>query len=123
MVRTGIIPLSRVLTHISTAKEIENLRQESQALKQIRNSMRSAEFPRQVFDKVFKDDINRLRSMEDMWKIRAPPQALIFDQIAKNAQTIDPTVSQQDQTTWTLAESFVVFRDRYERTRLTATSR
>lgn len=123
MVRTGIIPLSRVLTHISTAKEIENLRQESQALKQIRNSMRSAEFPRQVFDKVFKDDINRLRSMEDMWKIRAPPQALFFDQIAKNAQTIDPTVSQQDQTTWTLAESFVVFRDRYEPTRLTATSR
>ncbi|MCJ1269330.1 E1 ubiquitin-activating protein uba2 [Lobaria immixta] len=99
------------------AKEIENLRQESQALKQIRNSMRSAEFPRQVFDKVFKDDINRLRSMEGMWKIRAPPQALIFDQIAKNAQTIDPTVSQQDQTTWTLAESFVVFRDSLHRLR------
>lgn len=74
--------------------------------------MRSDEFPRHVFDKVFKDDINRLRGMEDMWKIRAPPQALDFDQIAKDTQTIDATVSQQDQTTWTLGENFVVFRDR-----------
>ncbi|MCJ1462862.1 E1 ubiquitin-activating protein uba2 [Pseudocyphellaria aurata] len=93
------------------AKEIENLRQESQALKRIRSSMSSDEFPRQVFDKVFKDDINRLRSIEDMWKTRAPPQALAFDKIAKDAQTIDVIVSQRDQTTWTLAESFVVFCD------------
>lgn len=112
MVRTGIDSLSFVLTYSITAKEIENLRQESQALKQIRNSMRSDEFPRRVFDKVFKDDINRLRSMEDMWKTRAPPEALGFDKIAKEAQTIDTAVSQRDQTTWTLAESFVVFQDR-----------
>lgn len=112
MVRFGIILLSNLLTDSLTAKEIENLRQESHALKQIRNSMGSDEFPRQVFDKVFRDDINRLRNMEDMWKTRPPPQALDFDQIANNAQLIDAAVSQRDQTTWTLAESFVVFSDR-----------
>lgn len=112
MVRIGIIPSSSLLSYSLIAKEIENLRRESQALKQIRNSMRSDEFPRRVFDKVFKDDINRLRSMEDMWKLRAPPKTLDFDQIATDAQTIDAAVSQRDQTTWTLAESFVVFRDR-----------
>lgn len=112
MVRFGIVPSSGVLTYTLIAKEIENLRRESQALKQIRSSMRSDEFPRQVFDKVFKADINRLRSMEGMWKTMAPPQALDFDQIAKEAQTIDAAVSQRDQTTWTTAESFVVFRDR-----------
>ncbi|MCJ1422958.1 E1 ubiquitin-activating protein uba2 [Sticta canariensis] len=97
------------------AEEIENLRQESHALKQIRNSIGSDEFPRQVFDKVFQDDINRLRNMEDMWKTRPPPLALDFDQIANKAQIIDAAVSQRDQTTWTLAENFVVFRDSLRR--------
>lgn len=112
MVRFELFPSSSVLTYLLTAKEIENLRQESQALKRIRSSMGTDEFPRQVFDKVFKEDINRLRSIEDMWKTRAPPQALAFDTIAKDAQTIDVVVSRRDQTTWTLAESFVVFCDR-----------
>ena len=58
------------------AKEIENLRKESQALKRIRESMGSEEFPRLVFNKVFKEDIERLRSMEDMWKTRRAPERL-----------------------------------------------
>ncbi|MCJ1303094.1 E1 ubiquitin-activating protein uba2 [Hypocenomyce scalaris] len=94
------------------AKEIETLRQESQALKQIRQSMGSDDFSRKVFDKVFKDDIDRLRTLEDMWRSRKPPEALDYDAITKDAGIISPSVAQQDQQTWTLAENFVVFSDR-----------
>ena len=95
------------------AKEIENLRQESQALNSIRQSMGSDDFARKVFDKVFKDDVNRLRSMEDMWKTRKQPNVLDFDEISKAASGIKPSVAQQDQKAWTVAENFTVFCDRY----------
>ena len=94
------------------AKELENLKQESQALQSIRQSMGSDDFARRVFDKVFKDDINRLRSMEDMWKTRKPPNALDFDEISKEGSIIKPSVAQQDQKAWTVAENFTVFCDR-----------
>ena len=95
------------------AKELENLKRESQALQSIRQSMGSDDFSRRVFDKVFKDDINRLRSMEDMWKTRKQPNALDFDEISREASGIKPYVAQQDQKAWTVAENFTVFCDRY----------
>jgi len=95
------------------AKEIENLRNESQVLRRIRTSMGSPEFAKKVFTKVFKDDVDRLRSMEDMWKNRKAPSSLDFDQISKGANSINADISRQDQSTWTLAENFVVFADRY----------
>ncbi|KAL9075664.1 MAG: hypothetical protein Q9161_001416 [Pseudevernia consocians] len=97
------------------AKEIENLRQESQALNSIRQSMGSDDFARKVFDKVFKDDINRLRSMEDMWKTRKQPNALDFDDLSKEASGTKPSVAQQDQKVWSIAENFTVFCDSLRR--------
>lgn len=94
------------------AKEIENLRQESQALNSIRQSMGSDDFARKVFDKVFTDDINRLRSMEDMWKSRKPPGVLDFDDMSKEASNVSVTIAQNDQKVWTKAENFAVFCDR-----------
>ena len=96
------------------AKELENLRQESQALNSIRQSMGSDDFARKVFDKVFNDDINRLRSMEDMWKTRKQPNALDFDEISKGASGTKPSVARQDQRAWTIYENFTVFCDRYD---------
>jgi len=95
-----------------TAKEIENLRQESQALSNIRQSMGSEDFARKVFEKVFQDDINRLRSMEDMWKTRKPPIALNFDELSKSVDGISVSIAHQDQKVWTDSENFAVFRDR-----------
>ena len=94
------------------AKEIENLRQESQALRQIRQSMGSDDFIRKVFEKVFQHDIDRLRSMEDMWKTRKPPLPLNFDQLLREAQGVDVLVALRDQQAWTLIENFTVFSDR-----------
>ena len=99
-------------TDCCLAKEIENLRKESQALHNIRMSMGSEDFARKVFEKVFKDDINRLRSMDDMWKIRKPPSPLDFDELMKSLETINAPIANQDQKTWTEAENFVVFLDR-----------
>ena len=94
------------------AREIENLRKESQALKGIKQSMNSPLFPRKVFEKVFRDDINRLRSMEDMWKDRQPPQPLEFDPVSAAAVEIHASICHQDQITWNLAQNFSVFCER-----------
>lgn len=90
-------------------REIEYLRKEAQALKAIRKSMGFGDFPRRVFEKVFTEDIDRLRSMEDMWKTRQAPQPLNYDEVALAAAEIRHSVSKRDQEPWTLAENFSVF--------------
>lgn len=91
------------------AQEVEKLRQEAQALKRLRDSMGSEDFPRLVFDKVFKDDINRLLTMDDMWKNRRKPDPLEFDALSKEAVEAGETLASRDQVTWTTAENFAVF--------------
>ncbi|MCJ1354879.1 MAG: E1 ubiquitin-activating protein uba2 [Icmadophila ericetorum] len=91
------------------ATELENLRRESQELQQIRQLIGSDEFPRKVFDKVFKDDLIRLRSMEDMWKTRKPPIVLDFDYLLETSKA--SVVAQLGQATWSPAENFKVFCD------------
>jgi ubiquitin-like 1-activating enzyme E1 B len=97
------------------AKEIENLRRESQALRRIRESMGSDDFPRLVFNKVFQEDIERLRSMEDMWKNRRAPEALEYEKLSQEALGVGPNVARKDQIVWTLAENFAVFVDSLRR--------
>ncbi|KAL8814245.1 MAG: hypothetical protein Q9223_006518 [Gallowayella weberi] len=100
------------------AAEIENLRKEAHALKEIRQSMGSDDFPRKIFEKVFRDDINRLRNMEDMWKSRQKPTALDFDTVSKSSASggeVGDSVSKRDQDTWNLAENFTVFCDSLRR--------
>ncbi|KAL9017072.1 MAG: hypothetical protein Q9185_005583 [Variospora sp. 1 TL-2023] len=100
------------------AAEIQNLRKEAEALKQIRQSMGSDEFPRKIFEKVFTDDINRLRSMQDMWKTRQPPEPLDFDAASKSSASsgaVGESVAKRDQETWTMAENFSVFCDSLRR--------
>lgn len=97
------------------ANEVANLRKEAQALKRIRESMGSDNFPRLVFEKVFKEDIDRLRSMEDMWKTKRAPEALDYDKLTQEALGSGPAVASQDQVVWTLAENFAVFVDSLRR--------
>jgi ubiquitin-like 1-activating enzyme E1 B len=96
-------------------EEIANLRRESQALKRIRESMGSEYFPRLVFNKVFKEDIERLRSMEDMWKARRAPEALDYEQLSQEALGVGSAIASKDQIVWTLAENFAVFIDSLKR--------
>ncbi|CAN9154683.1 unnamed protein product [Alternaria sp. RS040] len=97
------------------ASEVANLRKEAQALKRIRDSMGSQDFPRLVFDKVFNEDIERLRSMEDMWKTRKAPEALDYDTLMQESLGAGTGIAQQDQVTWNVAENFAVFVDSIKR--------
>ncbi|KAL2830550.1 hypothetical protein BDW59DRAFT_18448 [Aspergillus cavernicola] len=97
------------------ANEIENLQKEARALQEIRKSMGSAEFTQRVFDKVFKEDVNRLRGMEDMWKSRKAPEPLNFEQLEEALSTVEPAISSNGQKVWTLSENLVVFKDSLDR--------
>ncbi|KIW21474.1 hypothetical protein PV08_02054 [Exophiala spinifera] len=93
------------------AAEIEKLRQEAQALKKIRESMGSDNFAKDVFDKVFKEDIKRLANMEDMWKEKTPPKPLSYEALEQEAASLDASVLKKAQQTWSTAENFIVFKD------------
>ena len=97
------------------AEEIRKLQEEAQALKKIRGSVGSDSFAKQVFDKVFKDDVERLRKMEDMWKDRQPPEPLSYDTLEQEVPKIDLSNITNGQRVWSTAENFVVFKDSLDR--------
>lgn len=97
------------------AAEIQKLKEEAQALKKIRQSIGSDDFSRQIFDKVFNQDIERLAKMEDMWKERKPPTPLSYDTLEQQSADIDPSISTESQKTWSVPENFVVFKDSLSR--------
>jgi ubiquitin-like 1-activating enzyme E1 B len=97
------------------AEEIENLRKEAQALKKIRDTMGTDDFVKNVFNKVFSEDIDRLRKMEDAWRTRKPPEVLSYDTLQSEASAIQASISQSDQITWSRNENFRVFKDSLQR--------
>lgn len=64
---------------------------------------------------MFKRDIDRLLSMEDMWKSRKPPTPLDHAKVVKEAQNLEPEIAQEDQRKWSLAENYAVFADSVRR--------
>ncbi|KAI0392741.1 ThiF family protein [Xylariaceae sp. FL0594] len=100
------------------AQEIAELKKESEALRRIRESVGTSQFPQMLFDKVFNTDITRLLSMEEMWKSRRPPQPLQYESVmarATEAIANKESVLQDGQKVWTLQENLVVFNDSLER--------
>ncbi len=84
-------------------------------MKKIREAMGTDEFPRLLFDKVYKDDIVRLRSMEDMWKTRRPPEPMDYATViakASEAEARKQKIVKDGQRVWTLEENAIVFKDR-----------
>jgi ubiquitin-like 1-activating enzyme E1 B len=77
--------------------------------------MGSDEYGQTVFDKIFTGDIQRLLSMEDMWKNRTPPTPLYYDELAATmqAQSASDVNGLKDQHTWSIRECFDMFMDRY----------
>ena len=76
--------------------------------------MGSEDFTRKVFEKVFTDDINRLRSMEDMWITRKAPNPLDFGSLL-NTLNESSKITPSDQKAWVEIESFAVFCDSIKR--------
>jgi ubiquitin-like 1-activating enzyme E1 B len=100
------------------AHEIEELKKESQALKEIRDAMGTPDFAQKLFDKVFDSDIDRLRSVQDMWKSRRPPEPLKYETVLSQAKGLSESkkaILNEGQKAWSLEESLVVFNDSIER--------
>ncbi|KAF4584378.1 Ubiquitin-activating enzyme E1-like protein [Ophiocordyceps camponoti-floridani] len=105
-------------TTVDNAQEIEELKREAAELKEIRAAVGTDAFPLMLFDKVFGKDIERLRSVEDMWKSRRPPEALTFDAVmlrASDALASKERILADDQAVWSLEESLIVFIDSLQR--------
>ncbi|KAK0389805.1 hypothetical protein NLU13_3378 [Sarocladium strictum] len=105
-------------TDADNAQEVEELKRESEALRKIRDAVGKPEFPQMLFDKVFYADIERLRSVEDMWKSRAPPEPLKYDKVmeqASEALASKEAILADGQRVWSLEESLVVFNDSIDR--------
>ena len=66
---------------------------------------------KEVFNKVFNDDIERLREMEDMWQSRKKPEALRFESVSIDADPIKQgqALATQDQEIWSLQDNLKVF--------------
>lgn len=99
------------VTSEDNVEEVQKLREEAQALKKIRSLMGTSEFAQAVFDKVFHDDIERLRSMSEMWASRKPPTSLAFSELVADSDPVKAGQSlvTQDQRLWDLKENLDVF--------------
>lgn len=101
------------------ANEIENLKQEAEALKNIRDSMGTSDFAQNLFRKVFWDDIKRLQSMENMWRDRKRPYPLDFESLRRATSFITTdmlaVIAKVDQRVWNDLENFIVFVDSLRR--------
>ncbi|KAK5121807.1 hypothetical protein LTR85_004682 [Meristemomyces frigidus] len=101
------------VTESDNAEEVAKLKVEAEALKSVRRMMGKSEFAQEVFDKVFQDDIERLKSMTEMWQSRTPPESLRYEalkaemdaDIIKRGQAL----ATQDQATWSLHDNLAVF--------------
>jgi ubiquitin-like 1-activating enzyme E1 B len=100
------------------AHEIEELKKESEELKKIREAAGTSEFPKMLFDKVFDTDIQRLRSVKEMWKTRKAPEPLTYDTVmahAADAIAAKGAVVADGQRVWSLEENLAVFNDSLDR--------
>ncbi|KZZ98502.1 Molybdenum cofactor biosynthesis, MoeB [Moelleriella libera RCEF 2490] len=96
------------------AHEIEELKKESEALKKIRSAVGTDDFPRMLFDKIFHTDIERLKSVDDMWKSRQRPESLKYETVFTQATEVVASrdeILANDQRVWSLEENLVVFKD------------
>jgi ubiquitin-like 1-activating enzyme E1 B len=99
------------VTDADNAEEVVKLREEAQALKKIRSLIGTSDFAQAVFDKVFYEDIERLRSMSEMWQSRTPPTSLKFDSLKAETDLFKQgqALSLQDQRAWSVEENLAVF--------------
>ncbi|CEG80759.1 hypothetical protein RMATCC62417_15055 [Rhizopus microsporus] len=98
------------------ANELVALARETEELKAIKAAAGSTDYPKMVFDKVFNVDIQRLLSMESMWKSRKKPSPLNYNMMEKSLQVKTKEQKEDgqalpDQKIWSLEENFDVFKE------------
>lgn len=99
------------VTGEDNAEEVAKLKEEAEALKKIRGLMGKEDFAKEVFNKVYGADIDRLRSMSEMWQSRTPPTPLRFEGVCidKDPEKHGAELAAQDQKVWSLLDNLKVF--------------
>ncbi|GAA5972717.1 hypothetical protein JCM21900_002363 [Sporobolomyces salmonicolor] len=103
--------------------EIQELRKEAAAVRELRAMLTQEGAPKRVFDKVYTSDIHRLLKMEDMWAHRNPPHPLSFEELqaavaakkAKASEGQEAPKGIKDQRKLEIEDSFELFVDAVER--------
>lgn len=96
---------------IMIASEIANLEKEAYALKNLKKDMESPNFIEEIFDQVFHDDIMRLKSIEDLWKLRKAPTPLSYNE-TKRISSPDRTKKSDHHDVQHLKDNFEIFCSR-----------
>ncbi|KAI8895316.1 hypothetical protein BC833DRAFT_529591 [Globomyces pollinis-pini] len=99
-------------------KELNDLKREAEMLKVLKANLGTKNSLKEIFNKIFKDDINRLINLEVLWKERKKPIPLDYDQLLKKLSTLknmDQSSLQFDQQVWTLLENFKVYLESAEK--------
>lgn len=100
------------------AEELEKLQKESNELKEIRDLIKSPEFAQKFFTKCFTHDIERLASIDTMWKTRKQPVPFSFEELKEQAgdyKSLAAEALKKDQSVWSIPETFAVLLDSTER--------
>ncbi|KAJ1945930.1 E1 ubiquitin-activating protein uba2, partial [Linderina macrospora] len=90
-------------------EELERLKEEAKALEILSKAVGKPDFAWQIFNKVFVQDIDRLLSMEDMWRNRVPPVRLSFEQLEAAAGKDFDATTFDDQKTLGAPEALALF--------------
>ncbi|GAA5945025.1 E1 ubiquitin-activating protein UBA2 [Sporobolomyces koalae] len=107
--------------------EIQELRKEALAVRELRSTLTREGAAQRIFEKVYQADIERLLLMTDMWNHRKPPHALSYEQLSSCASATTTTMTTvaeaagtgtiKDQRQLSLQDSFDLFVDSVERLR------
>ena len=90
--------------------ELENLKNESIALTRLKSNAGKPEYTSMVFNKVFNIDVQRLLSMDELWKSRTRPIPMKFHEPKVDSlNSID-----HDQTEWSLEYTIKIFKQSLE---------
>lgn len=102
-------------TFTSNTLEVDSLRKEAEALKAMKALVGKKNAGRKIFQKVFQTDIERLLSMEDLWKARSKPKPLVLSDLEGGPVDLkDRAHLDFDQKVWTLKENIHIFLERYD---------
>lgn len=99
------------------AEERENMVREANELRELRDGLFDDDIGKKLVNKVFNTDIERLVSMESMWKTRKPPQPINYnEELEQKVNALDEdSVLSQDQKVWCLEENLAVLQSSLNR--------
>lgn len=108
--------LAKALANGENAEEIAKLQSESNEMKHVRDTLHEPGAAQRVFEKVFTTDVQRLLQRETMWKSRAPPTPLHWDEARTSDATDKAATGTQaglkDHQQLTLAQTVQLFESR-----------